>query len=81
MEKLWLKHYPPDAPAAIALDEHATLLTVFHDSYRRYAERPAFHNWGATLTYADLEQRTREFAAWLQGRGLKQGDRTCCSTR
>jgi long-chain acyl-CoA synthetase len=75
MEKLWLKHYPPDAPAAIAFDEHATLLTVFHDSCRRYAARPAFHNWGATLTYADLEQRTREFAAWLQSRGLKQGDR------
>jgi long-chain acyl-CoA synthetase len=75
MDKLWLKQYPTNVPAEIALDERATLVTVFHDSCTRYRGRPAFHNWGTTLTYAELEQHTRDFAAWLQERGLKKGDR------
>jgi long-chain acyl-CoA synthetase len=75
MEKVWVKRYPPGVPAEIALDERATLVSIFHESCRRYAERPAFHNWGATLTYAELERRSRDFGAWLLSKGLEKGER------
>ncbi|HEX2492957.1 MAG TPA: AMP-binding protein, partial [Steroidobacter sp.] len=75
MDKIWLRRYPLGVPADISLDERATLLAVFHDSCKRFATRPAFHNWGATLTYAELERLTRDFAACLQAQNLRKGDR------
>ena len=43
---------------------------------RRYADRPAFRALGQTLTYADVDRRSRDFAAYLQRRlGVKKGDR------
>src|SRR6202008_3011435 len=41
-----------------------------------YSGRPAFHCAGETLTYADVDRRSRAFAAYLQQRlGVKKGDR------
>ena len=41
-----------------------------------YRQLPAFHNMGATLTYAQLDALSRAFAAWLQQKsGLVRGDR------
>src|SRR5262249_28946622 len=38
--------------------------------------RPAFHCFGQTLTYADVDRLSRDFAAFLQGRlGIAKGDR------
>jgi long-chain acyl-CoA synthetase len=75
MNKPWLDHYPPGTPAEIDLDPRATLIDMFISSCRRYSGRPAFHNWGTTLTYGDMEQRSRAFAAWLTAQGLQKGER------
>ena len=43
---------------------------------RRYADKPAFRCFGQTLTYADTDRLSRDFAAYLQGRlGVEKGDR------
>src|SRR5690606_33320773 len=45
-------------------------------SFARYRDLPAFVNMGATLTYADIDQQSRYFAAYLQKvAGLRKGDR------
>lgn len=75
MNKSWLKHYPPGTPPEIALDPHATLVDMFHASCERFGVRPAFHNWGTTLTYSELEQRSRAFATWLMAQGMRKGER------
>jgi long-chain acyl-CoA synthetase len=75
MEKLWLKQYPQGTPAWIALDPATSLVDVLQQSCQRFAALPAFHNWGTTLTYADIDQHSREFAAWLLANGLSPGDR------
>ena len=42
----------------------------------RYAHKPAFSNMGRTLSYAEFDELTRRFAAWLQSlRGVVAGDR------
>lgn len=42
----------------------------------RFADRPAYHCLGQTLSFADLEQKSRSLAQWFQhGCGLEQGDR------
>src|SRR5215813_5754858 len=43
---------------------------------QRYAAKPAFRCFGQTLTYADIDRLSRDFAAWLQAAaGIRKGDR------
>ena len=45
-------------------------------AFRQYAERPAFTSLGCTLSYADLDVLSANFAAWLQRHtNLVPGDR------
>src|SRR5450759_4696286 len=40
------------------------------------ADMPAYHNLGHTITYAELERLSRDFAAFLQGLpGMAKGER------
>jgi long-chain acyl-CoA synthetase len=75
MEKIWLGRYGPNIPAEITLDPATTLLDVFQRSCTRFASSPAFHSLGTTLSFAELEQRSRDFAAWLSARGMQPGER------
>ncbi|CAM4078708.1 AMP-binding protein [Bordetella tumulicola] len=75
MERIWLDHYPPGVPADIDISDCASLLTILDDSYRRFPDRPAYTSLGTTLSYAQFDRLSRDFAAWLQSRGLRQGDR------
>jgi long-chain acyl-CoA synthetase len=75
MEKIWLSHYPQGVPPEVDLHAYASLVELFDRSCARYAARPAFSSMGTVLTYADVERATRDFAAYLQGRGLVPGDR------
>jgi len=76
MEKTWLKNYPPGIPAEIDLNEFASLNEVLQRSCQRFAELPAYSNMGASLTYAQLDRASRDFAAWLQKvLHLRPGDR------
>ena len=75
MEKYWINRYPPGTPSEIIVDSTATLASLLERSCERFASLPAFHNWGTTLTYAELERRSRRFAAYLQSSGLRKGDR------
>ena len=43
---------------------------------QRFADKPAFRCAGQTLTYAQVDKLSRDFAAYLQGKlGVKKGDR------
>ena len=76
MEKIWLKNYPTGVPAEINPDEYRSLVDMFHQCCAKYGDLPAFTNMGKTVTYRQLEQLTRDFAAWLQSSAkLQRGDR------
>jgi len=76
MEKIWLRDYPPDVPAEIDPDSIPTLQQLFEDACRRHAAKPAYTNMGRTLRYAELDELSRCFGAWLQHEaGLSKGDR------
>src|SRR5262249_18745945 len=75
VERIWLKSYPPGVPADIDPSEYKNLVEVFDRSVQQFTERPAYHNMGRTLTYAELERRSRDFGAWLQAKGLAKGAR------
>ena len=75
MERIWLKSYPPDVAADVDPAEFRSLVELFDRSVAKYRERPAFHCMGRTISFDELDRRSREFAAWLQARGLAKGSR------
>ena len=75
MDRVWSKNYPEGVPADINADHYASLLEVFDESIKDYAERTAYINMGKSITYAELDQLSLKFAAYLQQQlGLKKGD-------
>ena len=75
-DRIWLKSYPEGMPAEIDADRFDSVGALFEDMVRKFGDKPAYHNLGCTITYAELGQRSREFAAFLQGLpGMAKGDR------
>jgi len=75
-ERPWLAQYPAGVPAEIDVDEFPSIPAVLEQSIRRYGDRPAFTNMGKSLTYGEIDQLSRQFAAYLLGElKLKKGDR------
>jgi len=74
-EKLWLKSYPKEIPAEIEPFRHSSLADLLLESCRNFADRRAFTSMGVSLTFAELEKASRDFAAYLQSLGLKKGAR------
>ncbi|HEX2649395.1 MAG TPA: long-chain-fatty-acid--CoA ligase [Burkholderiales bacterium] len=75
MEKIWLKSYPPGMPAEITWDQYQSIGKLFEESCRKFASKPAFHCMGKTISFGELDRLSRNFAAWLQAKGLNKGDR------
>ena len=76
MDRNWLNQYPPGVPADIDPDRYASLRDIFEEACAAHGHSPAFTNMGATLSYAQLDELSRAFAAWLQHKsGLVPGDR------
>lgn len=76
MEKIWLKNYPADVPAEVNVTEFASLKAILEWGCARYSELIAFSNQGTTLTYYELDEKTRALAAYIQNiLGLEKGDR------
>src|SRR5271157_3128626 len=76
VERIWLSHYPPGIPAEINVHEFASLRDLLLRSCHRFGALPAFSNMGGSMSYAELERSSRNFAAYLQkSLGLRKGDR------
>lgn len=76
MEKIWLERYPEGVPAEINPDAYASVAAVMESSCRKFANQPAFTNFGTTITFKQLDEQARHFAAYLQqGLGLAPGSR------
>lgn len=60
------------------IDTHQfdTIVQLFESAFKKHADLPACSSLGHALSYAELDQLSADFAAWLQHEsGLQQGDR------
>jgi long-chain acyl-CoA synthetase len=74
--KHWLATYGETIPCEINPDAHGSVLEMLETAMQRFADRTAFRCFGQTLTYADIDRLSRQFAAYLQGKlGVKKDDR------
>ena len=76
MEKVWLKRYPENVPAEIDFGSFHSLNDIFDQTVQNYANKPAYVNMGCSLTYGEIDVKSRAFAAYLQNElKLTKGDR------
>jgi long-chain acyl-CoA synthetase len=75
MDRIWLKSYPPGVPAEVDTSQLRSVKELLERTCSEHADLVAFVQMGATMTYRELDQQSRAFAAWLQHEGFKKGDR------
>ncbi|MDO9237208.1 MAG: AMP-binding protein [Aquabacterium sp.] len=63
-------------PKEINPDEYNSVVALMEQAMSRFSALPAFRSVDQTLSYADIDRLSRDFAAYLQGKlGVKKGDR------
>jgi len=76
MDKIWLKSYDPGVPYTIDPEQYRSLTQMAEESFRLYSDRECFANFGAVLTYQQIDALSEAFAGYLQTKcGLVKGDR------
>ena len=73
-QKPWLKSYPANVPAEIALPT-GSIGDFLVGKCKQYAVRPAFACMGKSISFGDLDRHSAAFGAWLQSKGLAKGAR------
>ena len=76
MTRIWHKQYDAGIPLEINPNEFSSINDVLETAFRKFSDRPAFHNMGTTLTYQEIDQLSLKFASYLQNElKLQKGDR------
>lgn len=76
MEKVWFKHYEPGVPHEIDPSQYKNIPHILEESFTKFANRPAFHCMGTTMSYGEIDSKSKQFASYLQNDlGLEKGDR------
>ena len=72
----WLATYDNRIPEQINPDAYRCVVELLEEAMQRFAGKPAFRCFGQTLTYADVDRLSRDFAAYLQQKlAVKKGER------
>ncbi|RZI82332.1 MAG: long-chain-fatty-acid--CoA ligase [Rubrivivax sp.] len=75
MDKIWLKHYPAEVPHEIDPSVYRSLVELMDEGFAAHRDKPAYTLMGKVWTFAQIDQASQAFAAYLQGLGLQPGDR------
>lgn len=62
----WLATYGERIPDAINPDAYDSVVEMLDEAMQRFAAKPAFRCFGQTLSYADTDRLSRNFAGYLQ---------------
>ena len=72
----WLASYKENVPHTYSGSGYKNLGAFLEEMFARHADRPAFSNFRRTLSYREIGERARAFAAYLQHElGYQPGDR------
>jgi long-chain acyl-CoA synthetase len=76
MSKPWLKSYPAGISEEIDINKFSSVADIFDTSVAKYSERPAYTNFGKTLSFHDVDVYTAQLASYLKNElGLSKGER------
>ncbi|WP_202360952.1 long-chain fatty acid--CoA ligase [Mesorhizobium sp. 131-3-5] len=74
-EKPWLKSYPKNVPAEIGALPYSSIGDFLVAACKQFSAQPAFTCMDKSISYADVEQLSAAFGAYLQSKGLQKGAR------
>lgn len=75
MNKPWIEHYPSGVPAELPPHSYKSLADFLGEAFAKHGDKAAFKFMGKSLTFRELDEASKTFAAYLQSLGLKPGDR------
>ncbi|RLD23674.1 MAG: long-chain-fatty-acid--CoA ligase, partial [Bacteroidetes bacterium] len=72
----WFTHYPEGIAHEINPEKYNSIIEILEESFAKYSDNDAFENMGKKLTYKEVDEKSEQFASYLQNvAGLKKGDR------
>ena len=74
-DRIWLQSYPEGVPSDIDPNAYPSLVHLMEESFKKFADRPAYSFMGKDVSYAQTDTLSSQFAAYLQTLGLSKGDR------
>ncbi|PBB69457.1 long-chain fatty acid--CoA ligase [Mesorhizobium sp. WSM4312] len=74
-EKPWLKSYPKNVAAEIGALPYSSIGDFLVAACKQFSAQPAFTCMDKSITYAEVEQLSAAFGAYLQSKGLQKGAR------
>jgi long-chain acyl-CoA synthetase len=76
MTKSWFTNYPENVAHHVDLNQYSSMVDLFHKTADRYRQQTAFSNFGAELSFDQVDELSRDFAAYLQSKlNIVKGDR------
>jgi len=76
MTKPWFTNYPENVAHEVDLTHYSSLVDLFQQATSKYQKQTAYSNFDAELSYGQVEEQSRDFAAFLQNKlGITKGDR------
>jgi len=76
VEKIWLKSYPEGVPAELPPAPFRSVRELFEQAFEKWPDRTSYSNMGTNLTYRQLDEKSLQFACYLQQTlGLMRGER------
>ena len=76
MPKPWLKSYPAGVSEEIDINKFSSVADIFDTSIAKFSDRPAYTNFGKTISYKEVDIYTAQMASYLKNElGLTKGDR------
>ena len=74
-DRIWLKRYPEGVPADIDPSQYSSMVEMWEESFRKFADRTAYSFMGRELSYKQVDSLSQAFGVYLQRLGLVKGDR------
>ena len=75
MDKPWINSYPVGVSPNIQTNEFSSLVDMFDKTCDQYAEKPAFTNFGKSLTFNQLKANVNSLTAFISNQlKLEKGD-------
>lgn len=76
----WLSRYSAWVPPNLPLPTRS-MIDIFEATAAARPEAPAIHHFNRTITFAELNHRGEQMAAWLARQAVGQGDRVAVVTQ
>jgi long-chain acyl-CoA synthetase len=71
----WLNHYPSQVPNTVEPQAYLSMVQLLEASFQKNVDLPFCYCLGESMTYGELDARSKALAAWLQSLGLAKGTR------